>query len=202
MTRFAFLAALVAVLASCGSPTREAPAPPPITASAPSPAPSPSPSPADLATPETERAAQMERVTEKSLPVRPVATPVPVPAGEPGVPPPATIATPPPSALPDPLRAMQDSQARREDYQRRLTQLQSSLDDARAAVAKRERDLLAFKNPFLPRPVLAPEEAQAISGMDGAARVKWAEGRLAEANAAFEAAQKSYDDAKANPPLN
>jgi len=97
---------------------------------------------------------------------------------------------------------MQDSQARREDYQRRLTQLQSSLDDARAAVAKRERDLLAFKNPFLPRPVLAPEEAQAISGMDGAARVKWADERLAEAHATLEAAQKSYDDAKANPPLN
>jgi len=144
----------------------------------------------------------MERVTEKSLPVRPVAAPIPEPSGDPNVPPPATIATPPPSALPDPLRAMQDSQARREDYQRRLTQLQSSLDDARAAVAKRERDLLAFKNPFLPRPVLAPEEAQAISGMDGAARVKWADERLAEAHATLEAAQKSYDDAKANPPLN
>ncbi|HVQ35249.1 MAG TPA: hypothetical protein VMT33_04510 [Candidatus Bathyarchaeia archaeon] len=202
MSRIAYAAPLALLLVACGSPTREAPAPPPITASAPSPSPSASPGPAEIATPETQRAAELERVTEKSLPVRPIATPMPEPSGDPNVPPPATIATPPPSASPDPLRAMQDSQARREDYQRRLASLQTALEDARADVAKRQKDLLAFKNPFLPRPVLAPDEAQAISGMDGAARAKWAEEKLAEANAAFEAAQKSYDDAKANPPLN
>jgi len=190
------------LLVACGSPTREAPAPPPITASAPSPSPSPSSGPAEIPTPETQRVAELERVTEKSLPVRPIATPRPEPAQDTGVPPPATIATPPPSASPDPLRAMQDSQARREDYERRLTRLQAALENSRADVAKRQKDLLAFKNPFLARPVLAPEETQAIAGMDGADRVKWAEERLAEANAALDAAQKSYDEAKANPPLN
>lgn len=202
MSRIAFAAPLALLLVSCGSPTREAPAPPPITASAASPSPSVAPSPAEIATPETQRAAERERVTEKPLPVKPIATPMPEPSPNSGVPPPATIATPPPAASPDPLRAMQDEQARKEDYERSLTRLQAAADDARAAVAKRERDLLAFKNPFLPRPVLAPDEAQAITGMDGAARVKWAEERLAEAHAALDAAQKSYDDAKANPPLN
>jgi len=204
VSRIAFAAPLALLLAACGGSTREAVAPPPITASAPSPSPSPSvaPSPAEIATPETERAAQTERVTEKSLPVRPIATPMPEPSPDAGVPAPAKIATPPPSPTPDPLRVMQDEQARKEDYQRSLTRLQSAMEDARLAVAKRERDLLAFKNPFLPRPVLTPEEMQAINGMDGAARVKWAEDRLAEAHATLDAAQKSYDDTKANPPLN
>ena len=97
---------------------------------------------------------------------------------------------------------MQDSRARREDYERRLTQLQAAMESARADVATRQKDLLAFKNPFLARPQLSPEEAQAIQRMDGTARAKWAEEKLTAAKVALETAQKSYDDAKANPPLN
>ena len=137
-------------------------------------------------------------------PVTPISTPAPQ-SPDPAVPPPATIPDPssiPPGPTPDPLRAMQDSQARRFDYDRKLTRLSAELESARAEVVRRERDLLAFKNPFLPRPQLPPEEAQAIQGMDGAARAKWAEERLTAAKVALETAQKSYDDAKANPPLN
>ena len=97
---------------------------------------------------------------------------------------------------------MQDSQARRYDYERRLARLSAELDQARADVVRRERDLLAFKNPLMPRPQLSADEAVAIQGMDGVARVKWAEERLTAAKVALEAAQKSYDEAKANPPLN
>jgi hypothetical protein len=38
--------------------------------------------------------------------------------------------------------------------------------------------------------------------MDGGARLHWAEGRLADAKAARDAAQKALDDVKANPPTN
>ena len=205
MTRIALVAPLLVLLASCGSPTREAPAPPPITASAPTPSPSSASSEGTSTTPLTERAAAAERVGASPLPVSPISTPAPQFTPDPSVPPTATIPDPAsikPGPTPDPLRAMQDSQARRYDYERKLARLSSELDNARAEVVRRERDLLAFKNPFLPRPQLPPEEAQTIQGMDGAARAKWAEERLTAAKVALETTQKSYDDAKANPPLN
>ena len=88
------------------------------------------------------------------------------------------------------------------DYQRRLSEAEANVVNAGPPVAEWERSVLAFKNPFLKRPQLSPEEAQAIEGMDGIARVQWAEGRLAEKRAARDAAQKALDDLKANPPLN
>jgi hypothetical protein len=65
-----------------------------------------------------------------------------------------------------------------------------------------EKNVLAFKNPFLARPQLSPEDAQAIAAMNGAERVRWAEGRLSEVSAKRDAAQKALDDVKANPPVN
>jgi len=203
VSRIVLAAPLVAGLAACGSPTRDAPAPPPIAAS--TPAPSPTAAPGTSSTPLTDHAAVTETVRERPLPVSPIATPVPALTGDPNVPAPATIPDPasiPPPATPDPLKAMQDSQARRYDYERRLARLSAELDQARAEVVRREKDLLAFKNPLLPRPQLPADEAVAIQGMDGVARVKWAEEKLTAAKVALETAQKSYDEAKANPPLN
>jgi hypothetical protein len=68
------------------------------------------------------------------------------------------------------------------------------------AVVQCEKDALAFKNPFLPRPKLEAESAEKVKEMDGTARVQWADNRIAEAKAALEKAQSAYDDAKANPP--
>jgi hypothetical protein len=205
VSRIALAPPLALLLVACGGGTREAHAPPPITASAPTPSPAATPTAAGTSTtPLTERAAE-ERVVAKPLSVTPISTPVPQNTPDPSVPPPATIPDPAsikPGPTADPLRVMQDSQARKYDYERRLQRLSGELDVARAEVVRREKDLLAFKNPFLPRPQLPPEEAQAIQEMDGAARVKWAEERLTAAKVALETAQKSYDDAKANPPLN
>jgi hypothetical protein len=69
-------------------------------------------------------------------------------------------------------------------------------------LVKAQKDLLAFRNPYLARPVLTPEESSKTQGLNGAERVQWAEGRVADAIAALETAQKAYDDAKANPPAN
>ena len=201
-------APLVLLAAACGGPpAREAAEPPPIAATAASPSPEPTQAPPTptFSTPETERAAAAEQV---GTPPRPSAPPVasgPPPTAAPGVPAPATIpdlTKLPPPPTPDPLRVVQDSQARRADYERRLQRQSADLDAARAEVVKRERDLLAFKNPLLARPQLPPDEAQTIQGMDGVARVKWAEDKLTAAKVALETAQKTYDDTKANPPLN
>jgi hypothetical protein len=97
---------------------------------------------------------------------------------------------------------MRDKQARDADYKRRLEEAEANLVAADASAAQWEKNLLAFKNPFLPRPKLSPEDAQTIQGLDGAARALWAEGRLADARAKRNAAQKALDDLKANPPLN
>jgi hypothetical protein len=100
----------------------------------------------------------------------------------------------------DPLQWLQDSQARRADYKKQVAEAEANVQVANASIADWERTILAFKNPYRPRPQLAPEDAQAIEGKDGIWRVSWAEGKLAAATAARDAAQKTLDDLKANPP--
>ena len=56
------------------------------------------------------------------------------------------------------------------------------------------------RNPYLARPVLTGAQAGEIQGLNGTERVRWAESRVADGIAGVEAAQKAYDDAKANPP--
>jgi hypothetical protein len=97
---------------------------------------------------------------------------------------------------------MRDAEARRADYQRRLDEAKLKLDNADLAMATWERNVLAFKNPFLARPQLSPEDNDAIAGLDGAARVRWAEARLSQISAQRDTAKKALDDLKANPPVN
>jgi len=186
------MAVVLAVLVACSSPTRDvgkdAPAAKEPVAS-PAPVPSQPPAPVAVASaPPPENA--------------------PTPAETPVTPPtPAATATtgskgPPPEPAPDPLKWMQEQEARRIEYEKSLIQLAADRDAARNLVVRAERDLLAFRNPLLARPVLTPEEAAGIQGMNGAERATWAEARLAGAIAASEATQKAYDDAKANPPVN
>ena len=132
---------------------------------------------------------------EEHIP-KPPETPVSAPDA------PATRAVEPtPSeTAPSLLKMMQDAETRRLEYEQSLPRLASERDAAAEVVVRRQKDLLAYKNPFLPRPQLAPDEAEEIKGMGGAERANWAEGRHAEAKALFEAAQKVYDDAKASPP--
>lgn len=176
-------AALCALAQGCAGSAQESNSPPPITASStPAPSLAPAASPSSFSTPASERAAMEERVVPPSPPTS------------------APASSPTPEPTPHPLQWLQDQQARKADYDRRVENLEAKLASARDLVAARERELLAFKNPFLARPQLTSDEAAAIQGMDGAARVRWSEGRLADANAALEAAQKAYDEAKANPP--
>jgi hypothetical protein len=106
---------------------------------------------------------------------------------------------PEPLETPDPVKSVLAEEARRVEREQLVARLETERDAAAAIVARREKDLLAFKNPFLPRPQLTADESAEIEGLGGAARAKWAERRVAEAKAQLELAQKRYDDAKANP---
>ena len=187
-----FVAGLAAVaLAGCGGGAHEAPAPAPVTAS---------------------QSAESPQLASTAAPATISTASAAQPSPSPETAPPDTVSPEPePAAVPDPdakpaakptdaLQWLQDGEARRADYQRRLKESEASLVVANASLADWERTVLAFKNPFLPRPKLSSEDAQAITGMDGGARLHWAEGRLAEARTARDVAQKSFDDVKANPP--
>ena len=195
------VAGLAAVaLTGCGESAREAPTPPPIAAG--KPAENRQPAPTEAALPAATAKAQADAAVITAPPATPSATPE---MSLPGSIPPAPL--PDPNAKPadkpaDALQWLQDGEARRADYQRRLKESEASLAVASASVADWERTVLAFKNPFLPRPKLSPEDAETIAGMDGGARLHWAEGRLAEARTGRDSAQKALDDVKANPPSN
>lgn len=179
-------------LCGCGGSGSKAP---PVAASQPTATPetAPRPSPTPVTVAETARAAPT-----------PAPTPEPTPnTSLPGAIPPQPAIDPnaKPAVKPvDPLQWMQDREARKADYQRRLAEAQAKLDEATTNVAFWERTVLEFHNPLLPRPKLSPEDAAAITDMDGVARVKWGEGKLADARAAQGDAQKTVDDLTANPP--
>ena len=204
-------ALLISGLTSCGHDRQEAAAPPPIAAAKPA---EPEPAPAEpvaqapAAASAPPGVAPAHAPSEASAPVKQASAPAP--AYTPGtslpgaIPPsPAPETTPKTETQPaDSLQWMRDKQARRADYARRLEEAEANLAAADASATQWEKNLLAFKNPFLPRPQLSPEDAQAIQGMGGAGRAQWAEAKLADARANRNAAQKALDDLKAKPPLN
>jgi multidrug efflux pump subunit AcrA (membrane-fusion protein) len=169
--------------AACSSPLRESSEPAP-TAEQPVVSPKPDVAPAAQAPVEPESQA-----------APPSAPPAPVMAE----PPRAKPRAPEPMATPDPVKSVLAEEARRVEREQLVARLETEREAAAAIVARREKDLLAFKNPFLPRPQLTADESAEIEGLGGAARAKWAERRVAEAKAQLELAQKAYDDAKANP---
>jgi len=197
------VAGLAAVaLTGCGGGAREAPHAQPVAASKPAESPQPAPTAARSSVATVDAPAVAANAAAPAA--QPVATPEPAPAD---ATPPAPAPAPDPSAKPadkpaDALQWMQDGEARRADYQRRLKESEADLAVANASVADWERTVLEFKNPFLPRPKLSPEDAQTIAGMDGAGRLHWAEGRLEDARKVRDAAQKTFDDVKANPPAH
>jgi hypothetical protein len=92
---------------------------------------------------------------------------------------------------------MEDRAAREEAKKVRVAQAEQDLAEANARVVELEKRLLAVKNPFLPRPVLPPEEAKAWEGLGGAERAARVEKQLAEARDAAAAAERALAEAKA-----
>jgi hypothetical protein len=188
------IVALSLLAVACSKPKPVVPDnPPPAAAPAVAAEPAPvNPSPAPDAA--TENAPVK---TVASTPVA-VAVPVPVPVETPA----AAVAqdVKPPQPSPDPLKQLEESEKKRVEYEQLLARLATERDTAAAAVAQREKDLLAFKNPYMARPKLATADSEKIEGMGGAARAEWAQAQVDAAKDALDKAQKAYDDAKNNPP--
>jgi hypothetical protein len=180
-------------LSACESAPREAPAPPPIAAKKPEPPKAEPPPPAAPAAAVKPAPAPSPTVLEENR-------------SAPGAIPPSVL--PDPNAQPadkpvDPLVWMQSYQAHQADYERRKKEAEEAVASAAAEVPVRERIVLEFKNPFLPRPQLSQEEADAVAAMtSNVDRVKWAEEKLAAAKTRLADAQKHLDEVQANPPLN
>lgn len=175
---------LLALGVSCSSPLRET-SEPPTPAEQPAAAEKPATPPRSAPVLNEPAVAAPEETEEPATPAAAIAPPAEQP--------PAKVLV-----APDPVKELFAEEARRVEREQTLVRLASERDAAAAVVAQRQKDLLALKNPFLPRPQFTPDESTAIKGLGGAARARWAEGRVAEANALLEAAQKAYDDAKAN----
>jgi hypothetical protein len=209
-----FLVAAFLLLAGCGGSGNEAPAKSAVASSKPAgiktEAQATSPPPAASAEAPATAAASAPAATP------PTATPPPPAKTAPSAEPPFTPGTALPGAIPpspapadadadktaDPLKWLQDREARKADYQKRVAEAEANVAVANASIADWEKTILAFKNPYRPRPQLSPEDAQAIEGKDGIQRVAWGEEKLAAATAARDAAQKTLDDLRANPPSN
>ncbi len=89
-----------------------------------------------------------------------------------------------PAAAPsDPLKAMEDAEARQADLKLRMTDAERAVAEASARVRELEKRLLAIRNPFLARPQLPPEEAEAWKNLDSEERLKRTEKQLEEARA-------------------
>jgi len=188
----ASLAALT--LAGC-SGGKDAPAPPPVVEAKPAESVSPPAAEAKPAEPASSAAAQQQPApSPQETPPTDAQPPDAAPAPDPN--------PKPADKTPDALQWLQDGEARRVDHERRVKEAEANLAIANASVADWERTLLAFKNPFMARPKLSPDDAQMIEGLDGQGRVAWAEGRLAAARSARDAAQKTLADLKANPPVS
>jgi hypothetical protein len=96
---------------------------------------------------------------------------------------PKSVGPEPPNQV-DPLQWMADRAAREEARKVRIAEAEKALFDARERVGELEKRLLAVKNPFLPRPVLPPDEAKAWEGLSGAERAARVEAQLKEAREA------------------
>ena len=197
-------AVLLATLSACGSPNRDTvAATPPAAEPTASTAPAKSPPAASATPPEPSGSSESASVAAAPPSGSAAAAPEVPPEVAPETTAPAVAAASPPTEPPpDPVKQLFESEARRVEYEQKLAGLLAARDAAAADVTQREKDLLAYKNPYLPRPKATAEEAEALKGKGGADRAQWAEAQIADAKAKLEAAQKAYDDARLNPPNN
>ena len=161
------LAAVVTGLSGCG--TENSPAPP-----------------ADAAATDSNPPAKV--YTNEDLERLPPTTKLPPDDGSPGV---VVAAAPEPQAQPEPRRPepRREAAAAPAEEPVRVEAAEQRVAAASARVVELEKRLLAIRNPFLPRPELPPEEAQAWEGLDGAQRAARVEQQLAEARDELAAAE-------------
>ncbi len=94
------------------------------------------------------------------------------------------------AAAVDPLEKLDDDRARAAGLAAQTAEAGRKVAAAEARVRDLERRQLEIKNPYLPRPEVPPEQAEAWKKMNGAERVKATEEELKQA-------RKDVEDAKA-----
>ncbi len=94
-----------------------------------------------------------------------------------------------PEVLPDPLQAIQDEKRRSEQRQAQIALTEKAVADAEANVRDLEARLLAQRNPFLARPKLSKEDADAERDLDANQRVQRTEQQLEESRRDLERAR-------------
>jgi hypothetical protein len=96
----------------------------------------------------------------------------------------------------DPLQAMEQEKELAAKRQADMAVAQQKLADAQARVTELEKRVLEYKNPYLPRPQLTPEEAAKQQGLNQAERVTATQKELEEARKAVAQAQAGLDKAR------
>jgi hypothetical protein len=121
------------------------------------------------------------------------------PAVEPDPGKPSAAGTPDDGKAPaDPLESLQRRQQANAKNKQQVAEAEAEVAAARREVARREKQVLAVKNPFAARPELSDEEkATRAQGETGAARLERAEQQLADARKQLEEAQKKLAQARA-----
>ncbi len=99
----------------------------------------------------------------------------------------------------DPLKQMEDEQARVEAQKLQIAEAEQNVANGYARVKELEQRLLEVKNPFLPRPKVPPEQAEEWNAMSVPDRVKRTEQDLAEAKKQLEDANAKLRQLRSGP---
>ena len=161
------LAAVVAGLSGCGAEKSAAPS-------------------ADTAAAGADADPPAKVYTNDDLERLPPPTALPPDDGSPGV----VVAAPPPVKAQSEPRATERPKPAAARAPARVEAAEQRVAAASARVVELEKRLLAIHNPYLPRPELPPEEAQAWKGLDGRQRAARVEQQLVEARNELDAAEE------------
>jgi hypothetical protein len=93
----------------------------------------------------------------------------------------------------DALGRLQDEQAKAAGLATQIADAERKVTAAEGRVQDLEKKALAIKNPFLPRPEVSPEQAEAWRRMNNVERLKATEDELAAARKAVESAKADLE---------
>jgi len=101
-----------------------------------------------------------------------------------------------PAELPDPLKQIADDKARAAERQTRIAEAEKNVAAAEARVKDLERQELAVKNPYLPRPQVPADQADQWKKMNGGERLKATDEQIRQARKEAADARAELDRAR------
>jgi hypothetical protein len=101
-----------------------------------------------------------------------------------------------PAELPDPLKQIADDKARAAERQTRIAEAEKNVAAAEARIKDLERQELAVKNPYLPRPQVPADQADQWKKMNGGERLKATDEQIRQARKEAADARAELDRAR------